>query len=88
MDKVNRDKLLWRVKRDLGIFMQFPTQGEPRNKYFEQNRQARLRQDEKTFKNGWLPPPGNLGWWRLRIKGSSEPVTRPDFIPYTLKVKE
>lgn len=88
MEPSARHKLLWNVKRDLGIYIQFPMQGEPKNKYAEQNRQMYIRRDNEVFKNGWLPPAGNLGWWRLRIKGSSEPVTRPDFIPYVLKVRD
>lgn len=70
------ENIIWNVKRDLGLCISFPTTGEPRNKYIEQNRQEYIRVGNLQRENGWLPS-DPVGWWRFKKKGSSEPVPPP-----------
>lgn len=75
---VDAKNLIWGVKREIGLCMSFPTVGEPRNKYYEQNRANRIAYINSKYEDGWRPDAPD-GWWVFRVKTSSEPVEPPVF---------
>lgn len=84
---------LWNVRREIRVFRQWPGQGEPGDKYAEQNRQVSIAEGNRNRPNGWLPgdPPG---WWNFPLSPLGARICRErhenskDVIEYTLIVRQ
>lgn len=70
---VDAKNLLWNIRRDISLTMRFPTTGEPKGKYYLENRANRLAYINRRYENGWLPD-APVGWWIPLMKPSEELV--------------
>lgn len=83
----DKSNLIWGVRRDIGLTMRFPTTGEPRNKYYEENRANHIAYTNSRYENGWVPDQP-VGWWEFRVKTSSEPVPPPPDVWIIVKASD